>query len=101
MLSLTRYIVNDRNSNRLDIVMSILGSELAYLVGSCLHQLRCLMHQQCFDRFALKRGSSPCGWGLGFKRDAYEPAAISSATPTRRNPLVNSTTGHRAVNYAG
>ena len=99
MLSINHNIVNDRNSNRLDNVMDILGADV---VGNCLHQLRCLMHQQCFDRFALERGESLRGWGRGFKRYAIEPAMTLTATPTWQARLASSSsTGHRAVNYAG
>lgn len=106
MLNIIRNNVNDRNSNRLDNVMGISGSELASLVGGCLHQLRCLLHQQCFDFASLERGNSPRGWGRGFKRYAIEPAPMSSAMPATRQTWLATATitgrlGHRAVNFAG
>ena len=112
MLSITRKIVNDRISNRVDNVIGT-GLELAERLLRCTHELRCLTHQQCgdllgrFDVFALERGHSPRGWGRGLKRYAFGPAQPvmpAAATPTRRYWLATSSSsvaGHRAVSYAG
>lgn len=103
MLGITRNIVNDRNSNRLDNVMGIACSDLGNLVGHCLHLSRCLLHQLCSDRFALRRELSSRGWGGGFKRYAYEPAKTTFATPTMRRTrlFASSEADLRVVNLAG
>jgi hypothetical protein len=109
MLSITRNIVNDRNSNRVDNVIEILGVEVAERLRLCLHQLRGLLHQQCFDVLALELGSDPSGWGRGFKRDALKTAkpATMPSTPTWRywlaahsSRLGSSSASHRVVNCA-
>ena len=77
MLSITRNIVVDRNSNRRDNVTGILGSDN---FGSCLLQIRCLLHQMCFA--SVHGFDHPCVGGLRFKRYANEPAPMSLAVPT-------------------
>lgn len=108
MLSITRNIVNDRNSNRVDNVIEILGVEVAERLRLCLHQLRGLLHQQCFDVLALELGDEPSGWWRGFKRDAFKtakPATMPTSTPTWRYWLAasssrwgSSSVSHRVVN---
>ena len=121
MLSINRNIVNDRISNRIDSVLGISGNVAEWL-RLCLHDLRCLMHQQCFDVLAFERGLDPRGWGKGLKRIAFDLAAPvtepSTATPetmptTRRYWLATSSratassasspdgVSHRVVRYAG
>lgn len=76
MLSITRNIVIDRNSNRRDNVMGIVSSDQ---IGGCLLRLRCLLHQMCF---ALGRGiEHPRASGLRLKRYANEPTPNSLAVP--------------------
>lgn len=81
MLINTLNIVNDRNSNRLDNVQGIVGTDL---VGSCL-QPRCLQHQTCFafERGVVHPRGTKRGVSRGIKRYAYatEPAT-SEAQPT-------------------
>ena len=105
MLSITRNIVNDRISNRVDNVIDA-STALAERLVNRLHSLRCLGYQQLCgfrrrDVFALERGSHPRGWGRGLKRFALEPAM--SATPTFRHYWLATTipaAGHRAVSDA-
>lgn len=75
MLIMTRNIVIDRNSNRIDNVAAMLSTAL---FGSCLHQFRCLSYQV---RVAFDRGQDPRGGKVGSKRFLPKPAAMSAAKP--------------------
>ena len=114
MLSINRNIVNDRISNRIDSVLGISGYVAEWL-RLRLHELRCLMHQQCFDVLAFERGIDPRGWGKGLKRFAFDlPAPVTTmpatAPTTRRYWSANASqatssssdaAGHRFVRVSG
>lgn len=95
MLINTLNIVNDRNSNRLDIVQGIVGTDL---FGSCSQQ-RSLQHQTCiaFERGLHPRGTKR-GVSRGIKRYAYatEPATSEAQpTPWRMRPTTTTTRSTR------